>query len=71
MRHSINHAGMGNIVAESVTAGALIGPLTGDTTGTHYGPVGNEAGRSSPAVPANDTVTGTVTATSLVGPLTE
>jgi hypothetical protein len=28
MRHSINHAGMGNIVAESVTAGALIGPLT-------------------------------------------
>ena len=55
MRHSINHAGMGNIVAESVTAGALIGPLTGDTTGTHYGPVGNEAGRTSPAVPANDT----------------
>ena len=55
MRHSINHAGMGNIVAESVTAGALIGPLTGDTTGTHYGPVGSEAGRTWPTIPANDT----------------
>ena len=43
MRHSINHAGMGNIVAESVTAGALIGPLTGNTTGTHTGPVATDA----------------------------
>ena len=62
MNHSHNHAGSGALRAESidvtgtVTAGALVGPLTGDTTGTHYGPVGNEAGRSSPAVPANDTV---------------
>ena len=43
MRHSINHAGMGNIVAESVTAGALVGPLTGNTTGTHTGPVATDA----------------------------
>ena len=59
---SHNFAGAGAVIADSVTvtgtvtAGALVGPLTGDTTGTHYGPVGNEAGRSSPAVPANDTV---------------
>lgn len=39
----------------TLTANALIGPLTGDTTGTHYGPVGTEAGRTSPAVPADDT----------------
>lgn len=58
---SHNFAGAGAITADSVTvtgavtAGSLIGPLTGDTTGTHYGPVGNEAGRTSPAVPANDT----------------
>ena len=43
-------------VPGTLYAGALVGPLTGDTTGTHYGPVGTEAGRSSPAVPANDTV---------------
>lgn len=43
-------------VAGTVYADAFVGPVTGDTTGTHYGPVGNEAGRSSPAVPANDTV---------------
>jgi hypothetical protein len=58
---SHNFAGSGAIHADSVTvtgtvtANALIGPLTGDTTGTHYGPVGNDAGRSSPTVPANDT----------------
>ena len=58
---SYNFAGSGAIRAESidvtgaVTAAAIVGPLTGDTTGTHYGPVGNEAGRSSPTVPANDT----------------
>ncbi len=58
---SHNFAGAGAVIADSVTvtgtvtAGALVGPLTGDTTGTHYGPVGTEAGRTSPAVPANDT----------------
>lgn len=42
---SHNFAGAGAIVADSVTvtgavtAGALIGPLTGNTTGTHYGDV--------------------------------
>jgi len=55
MNHSFNHAGLGHIVAESVTANALIGPLTGDTTGTHYGPVGTEAGRTWPSVPVDDT----------------
>lgn len=39
----------------TLTATAFVGPVTGDTTGTHYGPVGTEAGRTSPAVPANDT----------------
>lgn len=43
-------------VSGAVYAEAFVGPLTGDTTGTHYGPVGTEAGRTSPAVPANDTV---------------
>ncbi len=58
---SHNFAGSGAIRADSVTvtgtvtATAFVGPLTGDTTGTHYGPVGNEAGRTSPAVPADDT----------------
>lgn len=52
---SRNLASRNLVVNGTVTAQALIGPLTGDTTGTHYGPVGNEAGRSSPAVPANDT----------------
>lgn len=42
-------------IAGTVYADAFVGPVTGDTTGTHYGPVGNEAGRTSPAVPANDT----------------
>ncbi len=58
---SHNFAGSGAIRADSVTvtgtvtATAFVGPVTGDTTGTHYGPVGTEAGRTSPAVPANDT----------------
>jgi hypothetical protein len=42
---SHNFAGAGAVIADSVTvtgtvtAAALVGPLTGDTTGTHYGPV--------------------------------
>lgn len=58
---SHNFAGAGAITADSVTvtgtvtAGAIVGPLTGDTTGTHYGPVGTEAGRTSAAPPADDT----------------
>ncbi len=42
---SHNFAGAGAITADSVTvtgtvtAGALVGPVTGDTTGTHYGDV--------------------------------
>lgn len=42
-------------IAGTVYADAFVGPLTGDTTGTHYGPVGNEAGRTAAAPPANDT----------------
>ena len=52
---SRNLASRNLVVNGTVTAQALIGPLTGDTTGTHYGPVGNEAGRTTAAPPANDT----------------
>lgn len=34
--------------------GGIVGNLTGDTTGTHYGPVGVEGGRTWPSVPADD-----------------
>lgn len=52
---SRNLASRNLVVNGTVTAQALIGPLTGDTTGTHYGPVGNEAGRTWAAWPADDT----------------
>lgn len=42
-------------IAGAVYADAFVGPLTGDTTGTHYGPVGNEAARTWPSIPADDT----------------
>lgn len=61
---SRNLASRNLVVNGTVTAQAIVGPLTGDTTGTHYGPVGTEAGRTSPAVPANDTVFQAATALS-------
>lgn len=45
MNHSLNHAGAGAIRADSidvtgtVTAASLVGTLTGNSTGTHTGPV--------------------------------
>ena len=61
---SRNLASRNLVVNGTVTAQALIGPLTGDTTGTHYGPVGNEAGRTSAAPPADDTAFQAATALS-------
>lgn len=49
MNHSFNHAGAGALRADSidvtgtVTAASLVGALTGNSTGTHTGPVATDA----------------------------